>query len=137
MEGKNQLDLERREHILQMELMDVLTEISTPDNSDEEGEEVEEWVMPAIREALLEVQPLPNRWTSYIKLYQCQRFKDKEQKKVKKLKKMIKRCALSEVMLNQQFITALQQIEATYPNDGGRVGINPLVACHHVINPEN
>jgi hypothetical protein len=120
-----------------MELMDVLTEISTHDNSDEEGEEVEERAMPAIREALLEVQPFPNRWTSYIELYQCQRYKDKIQKKVKKLKKMIKRCALSEVMLNQQFVAALQQIQATYPDDGGRVGIHPLVACHHVINPEN
>jgi len=36
--GKNQLDMDRQEHILQMELMDVLTEISMPDNSDEEGE---------------------------------------------------------------------------------------------------
>ncbi len=47
MEGKIQLDMDRQEHILQMELMDVLTEISMPDNSDEEGEVHVAWVRVA------------------------------------------------------------------------------------------
>ena len=34
--------LDREEKVLQMELMDVLTDVTTPDNSDVEGEDIEE-----------------------------------------------------------------------------------------------
>jgi len=113
------LSLERQEQILQMELLDVLTDLSTPDNSDAEGEEIDERVLPTVRQALLEVKTCPTRWTQYAQLYQCQTYKAKAEKKVRKMKK------------------ALQLIEEVYPDDGGRAGINSLVACHHVINPEN
>jgi hypothetical protein len=131
------LSLERQEQILQMELLDVLTDLSTPDNSDAEGEEIDERVLPTVRQALLEVKACPTRWTQYAQLYQCPTYKAKAEKKVRKMKNMVKRCTLSEVMLNQRFTTALQLIEEVYPDDGGRAGINSLVACHHVINPEN
>ncbi len=110
-----------------MELLDVLTDIATPDNSDVKGEEVEELTMPAVMQALLNVQTYPTRWTPYMELYQCQVYKAKADKKVRKMKNLIKRCALAEVMLNQQFAAALNQIEELYPDDGGRAGLNQRV----------
>jgi len=120
-----------------MELLDALTDIAMPDNSDVEGEEVQEVTMPAVRQALLDAQTYPTRWTPYMELYQCRVYRAKAAKKVRKMKNMIKRCALAEVVLTQQFSTALNQIEAIYPDGGGRAGLNSLVACHHVLKPEN
>ena len=128
--------LDREERVLQMELMDVLSEVTTPDNSDVEGEDIEEPAMPDVRRALLEVGALPTRWTAYSELYQNAEYRMKAQKKVRKLKNMIKKCTLNEVMMNLQYITALQNVERNYPDDGGRAGLNSLVACDHVLNPE-
>jgi hypothetical protein len=75
--------LERQEKVLQMELMDVLSDITTPDNSDVEGEEVEEPAMPDVRRALLEVGACPTRWTAYTELYQNHEYCMKAQKKVR------------------------------------------------------
>jgi hypothetical protein len=130
-------ELDQKEERLRMELMDVLTDVFTPDNSDVEGEEIEESSMPAVREALLRVGACPTRWTHYAGLYQDQGYVSRSERKVRRMKKMVKRCRLSEVMLNQQFTVELQKIEETYPDDGGRKGLNSLVACHHVLNPEN
>lgn len=130
------LELDERERTLQMELLDVLTDISTPQNSDDEGDEVDELAMPQVREALLEVKACPTRWAPFTQLYQRQEYRDKAERKVRKMKKLIKRRTISEVMLNHEFIAALQRIEQLYPDDGGRQGLNSLVACHHVIYPE-
>ncbi len=130
-------ELEREERVLEMELMDVLTDISTPDNSDVEGEEVEEPTMPAVRQALLEARTYPSRWTPYLQLYRNREYLTKAEKKVAMMKKLVKRHTLAEVMLNQRFTSALNLIEQIYPDDGGRPGLNSLVACHHVINPQN
>jgi hypothetical protein len=129
-------ELDRRERVLIMELADVLTDISTPYNSDVEGDEIEERAFPEAREALLRVRAYPARWTSYLPLYQDAEYRSKSEKKIRKLKNMIKRTTIGEVMMNQRFIEALRRIEATYPDDGDRKGINSLVACHHVLNPE-
>jgi len=130
-------ELDRRERELQMELLDVLTDIAAPDNSDVEGEEVEELIMPAARQALLDTRTYPIRCTPYAELYQSQVYREKAAKKVRLMKKMVKKCTVAEVMLNQQFTTALNLIEQVYPDDGGRTGLNSLVACHHVLKPYN
>jgi hypothetical protein len=36
-------------------------------------------------------------------------------------------------MMSQNYIQSLQRVESTYPDDGGRAGINSLVAIHNVI----
>lgn len=130
-------ELDRRERELQMELLDVLTDIATPDNSDVEGEDVEELIMPAARQALLDTRSSPIRWTPYAELDQSRVYREKAAKKVRMMKKMVKKFTVAEVMLNQRFTTALNQIEQIYPDDGGRTGLNSLVACHHVLKPSN
>jgi hypothetical protein len=130
-------ELEREERKLQMELLDVLTDITTPESSDVEGEDVEELLMPAARQALLDTRTCPIRWTLYSELYQSRSYREKAAKKVRMAKRMIKKVTVAEVMMTQQFTAALNQIELNYPDDGGRTGLNSLVACHHVIKPCN
>jgi len=124
--SKELQELDRQERQLRMELLDVLTDITTPDNSDVEGEEVEDLTMS-----------FPTRWTPYSELYRSQAYREKAARKVRVMKKMIKRHAMAELLMNQHFTNALNQIEQVYPDDGGRTGLNSLVACHHVINPND
>ena len=133
--SKELQELDRQERQLRMELLDVLTDITTPDNSDVEGEEVEDLTMPAAKQALLDARSFPTRWTPYSELYRPQVYREKAARKVRVMKKMIKRHTMAELLMNQHFTTALNQIEQVYPDDGGRTGLNSLVACHHVINP--
>ena len=135
--SKELQELDRQERQLRMELLDVLTDITTPDNSDVEGEEVEDLTMPAAKQALLDARSFPTRWTPYSELYRSQVYREKAAKKVRVMKKMIKRHTMAELLMNQHFTTALNQIEQVYPDDGGRTGLNSLVACHHVINPND
>lgn len=135
--SKELQELDRQERQLRMELLDVLTDITTPDNSDVEGEEVEDLTMPAAKQALLDAQSFPTRWTPYSELYRSQVYREKAARKVRVMKKMIKRHTMDELLMNQHFTTALNQIEQVYPDDGGRTGLNSLVACHHVINPND
>ncbi len=135
--SKELQELDRQERQLRMELLDVLTDITTPDNSDVEGEEVEDLTMPAAKQALLNARSFPTRWTPYSELYRSQAYREKAARKVRVMKKMIKRHAMAELLMNQHFTNALNQIEQVYPDDGGRTGLNSLVACHHVINPND
>ncbi len=135
--SKELQELDRQERQLRMELLDVLTDITTPDNSDVEGEEVEDLTMPAAKQALLDARSFPTRWTPYSELYRSQVYREKAARKVRVMKKMIKRHTMAELLMNQHFTTALNQIEQVYPDDGGRTGLNSLVACHHVINPND
>ncbi len=75
-------DLDRRERVLTMELKDVLTDISTPDSSDVEDDEVEELEMPRVRDALMQVESSPRRWTEYSELYQHEDYRAKAKLKV-------------------------------------------------------
>jgi hypothetical protein len=128
-------DLDRQERILEMELMDVLTDIATPDSSDVEveDEEVEELELPQVRDALMQVESSPSRWTEYSELYQRANYRAKAKLKVRFAKKLVKTIHLGPTMMSQNYIQSLQRVESTYPDDGGRAGINSLVAIHNVI----
>jgi hypothetical protein len=41
--------------------MDVLTDVNTPDNSDVEGDEVDEPLFLGVRQVLLQVEAIPTR----------------------------------------------------------------------------
>jgi hypothetical protein len=118
-----------------MELMDVLTDIATPDSSDVEveDEEVEELELPQVLDALMQVESSPSRWTEYSELYQRADYRAKAKLKVRYAKKLVKTVHLGPTMMSQNYIQSLQRVESTYPDNGGRVGINSLVAIHNVI----
>ena len=128
-------DLDRQERILTLELMDVITDIETPDASDAEAEdeEAEELELPEIRNTLMQVDSFPRRYTEYSELYQRAEYRSKAKLKVRFAKKLVRSVHLGPVMTDPSFILSLQRVESTYPDDGGRVGINTLVAIHNVI----
>ena len=126
-------DLDRRERVLLMELEDVLTDVSTPDASDVEGDEVEEVELPQVREALLRVESLPRRWTRYSSLYECVEFRRKAQLKLRFVKNLVRTVHLRPLMMSVAFVRSLERVEETYPDDGGRKGLNSLIALHNIL----
>ena len=128
-------DLDRQERTLTLELMDVLTDIETPDSSDAEVEyeEVEETDLPQVRDTLMRVESSPLHWAEYSELYQRAEYRLKAKLKVRLAKKMAKTVQLKPMMSSPGFVQSLQRVESTYPDDGGRVGINTLVAIHNAI----
>ena len=125
-------DLDRRERILVMELKDVLTDISTPESSDVEDDEVEV-ELPQIRAGLMRVEPLPRRWTEYSGLYESEDYRAKAKLKVRFAKNLIRTVHLGPLMMSLAFARSLERVELTYPDDRGRVGLNSLVAMHNII----
>lgn len=127
-------DLQIRQ--LTLELLDVLTDVNTPDNSDVEGDEVDEPLFQGVRQTLLQVEAIPTRPTAYSELYEKEWYCVKAEKKVRKMKNEIKKNRLSEIITHPSFVTTLETIRENYPDDGGRQYINSLVACHSILNPQ-
>jgi len=128
-------DLDRQERALTLELMDVLTDIATPEVSDTEAddEDTEETDMANIRGTLMQVDSFPRRYTEYSELYQRAEYRLKAKLKVRFAKKLVKSTRLEPLMSGPNFNEALNRVESTYPDDGGREGINLLVAVHNLV----
>jgi len=128
-------DLDRQERLLTLELMDVLTDIATPEASDVEAEdmEVEESDLAQVRDTLMQVDSFPRRYTEYSELYQRAEYRSKAKLKVRFAKKLVKSVRLEPLMAGSSLVESLNRVESTYPDDGGREGINLLVAIHNVI----
>ena len=120
---------------LKRELLDVLVELGTPEESDEEGDEVEDR-MEGVKNVLLRVAAIPQRETAYSALYSSARYCEESEKKVRLMKNVIKKVQLSDVFSHPSFAAQLRHIERTYPDDGGRIYINTLVACYEIIKSE-
>ncbi len=88
------------------------------------------------RNTLLQVEAIPQRETEYSSLYLCQRYHEKEEKKVWLIKEEIKKNFISEILLNPKFPDILGDIREKYPDDGGRNFINSLVVCHIILTPD-
>ena len=128
----NLCDVEIRQ--LTLELLDVLTDVTTPDTSDVEGDEVDEPLFRGVREVLLRVEAIPIRPTAYSELYEKHWYCVKAEKKVRKMKNQIKKCRLTDIIAHPRFVPTLETIQENYPDDGGRQYINSLVACHSILN---
>jgi len=128
-------DLDRQERLLTLELQDVLTDIATPESSDTETEdaEAEESDSAPIRDTLKRVDPIPRRHTEYSELYLRAEYRSKAKLKVRFAKKLIKTTRLEPMMAGPNLVESLNRVVSTYPDDGGREGINLLVAIHNVI----
>jgi len=80
---------------LTLELMDVLTDVNTPDNSDVEGDEVDEPLFLGVRQVLLQVEAIPTRPTAYSELYGKEWYCAKSEKKCEKNEKRNKKEQIS------------------------------------------
>jgi hypothetical protein len=128
-------DLDRQERLLTLELLDVLTDIATPDASDAEAEdtEAEETDLVPVRDTLTQVDPIPRRYTEYSELYQRVEYRSKAKRKVRFAKRLVKSTRLEPLMSGHNLVASLNRVQSTYPDDGRREGINLLVAIHNVI----
>ncbi len=128
-------DLDRQERLLTLELKDVLTDIATPEVSDTEvdTEDIVETDLANVRDSLMQVDSFPRRYTEYSELYQRAEYRLKSKLKVRFAKKLLKSIRLEPLMAGPNFNEALNRVESTYPDDGGREGINLLVAIHNIV----
>ena len=128
-------DLDRQERSLTLELMDVLTDIATPEVSDTEADDDDpvETDLANVRDTLMQVDSFPRRYTEYSELYQRAEYRLKAKLKVRFAKKLVKSTRLEPLMSGPNFNEALTRVESTYPDDGGREGINLLVAVHNLV----
>jgi len=131
-------DLDRQERLLTLELKDVLTDIATPEVSDteadsEDTEETEETDLDTVRDSLKQVDSYPRRYTEYSELYQRAEYRLKAKLKVRFAKKLLKSVRLEPMMTSTNLSESLNRVESTYPDDGGREGINLLVAIHNIV----
>ena len=126
-------DLDRREQVLLMELEDVLTDVTTPESSDVDEDEVDEEDLPQVRDVLLRVESLPRRRTGYSSLYESEAYRSKAKLKVRFVKNLIRTVHLRPLMMSVAYVQSLERVEVTYPDDGGRKGLNSLIALHNII----
>lgn len=137
----NRLDVE--EEKLEMELKDVLTDVTTPTTSDDEDEDEENEVAqeeldPIIeffKTSILSASVFPTRMCEYISRYQDPRYRRIAVKKLKSLKKFIGSVNMDEALRNPNYMVQLNRIRETYPDHGGRVFLNELIAVYCVYNP--
>ncbi len=130
-------DLGEQINNLEMEVFDVLTNVETPESSDVEGEEVDEPEFRGPKQALLEVETLPQRETTYSPRYRCPYYRMRAERKVKLMKEEIKKNSLARVLLDPEFPIILENVQTVYPDDGGRRYINSLVVCHTILKPDD
>jgi len=128
-------DLDRQERLLTLELKDVLCDIATPEVSDTEADHEDnvETDLADIRGSLMQVDSYPRRHTEYSELYQRAEYRLKAKLKVRFAKKLLRSVRLEPLMAGPNLVESLNRVESTYPDDGGRDGINLLVAIHNIV----
>ena len=135
----DRLDVEERK--LELELLDVFTDIGTPNTSEDEDDEEEEEIVeqdPIVKifkAALLSASGFPTTICAYLERYQDPRYRRNTIKKLKCLKKFVKSVNMDEVMRNPHYLTTLNRIRETYPDHGGREFLNELIAVYCLYNP--
>lgn len=137
----DQLNLE--EARLELELQDVLTDITTPEVSEDEVAEddrpiqVGENVEAAIDqyEEAIGARVVPSVNTPYFSLYMIPEYKRNAERKLIKVKNSARRCNFVSAFNDAHFWREYVRVRDTYPLNGGRDDLNVLVALHCFLNP--
>jgi hypothetical protein len=131
--------LGRHERNLEMELKDVLTDVSTPENSDEEGENVEYHeeqsdIARLFKNCILNAVGEPTEICNFIMRFQDPEYRQRTARKMKKMKKMVKMADIETILEDPRYLEELRRIGETYPNHGGREFLNELVAVYCILD---
>jgi hypothetical protein len=129
--------LNKQEHDLEMELNDVLTDVSSPEHSDDEEAELHEEqndIARLFKDCVLNAVGQPTEMCSFIMRFEDPMYRQRMRRKMKKIKKHVKTANIEMVLSNPQYMVELQRIRQTYPNHGGREFLNELVAVYCVLN---
>ena len=127
-------EIEAEENRLELQLLDVLTDVDTPEVSEDEDE------FDCVEEATQELQLFKNNLLrcfeepvnqcDYLVLYQNEDYKNRGRRKIKLLKKEVKTTVLQEILEDECYAINLARIEEHYPDNGGRIFLNELVAIY-------
>jgi hypothetical protein len=134
-------ELDTRDAWLTKVLMDVVTDVSSPENSDNEDTEDNSNANNSEDEVintLMSVDPVPRDESGYSDLYQSEDYKKRVNRKVNKMKRLIKRTAgVHQVMNEERFRQEEGRIRRVYPEVAGRKDLYQLVAFYCTVNYEN
>ena len=129
--------LDAMERKLELELKDVINDIDTPNNSEDEEEEDEyqenDPIIATLKARLLNASGTPTRICEYLELYQDPAYRRNVRKKMVLLKNCVRSIRISAVLRNPNFLDHLRRIQETYPDHGGRQFLNELVALYCTI----
>ena len=134
----NRLDDEERK--IELELLDVFTDVQTPTTSEDEDEEEEDIhverdpIIRLFKEAILSASGFPTRMCAYLERYEDPIYRRNAVKKLKCLKKFVKSSNMDEILRNPLYLTTLTRIRETYPDHGGREFLNELIAVFCLYN---
>ena len=133
--------LDLQEHQLELELQDVLTDVNTPEESEDEDElqpiEEPDPILQTFKTQMLLCTEMPTVQCNYLVRYQDPEYRRRGQRKMKSLRKEAKLTSLEELLSDPDFMRHLLRIRETYPEDGGRTFLNELVALHCAQNPQD
>ena len=130
-------ELNRVERNLEMELEDVLTDVTSTENSEDEDVECLEErndIVRLFKNCILNASGEPTEICNFIMRFEAPEYRQRVEKKMKKLKRMVKMTDIESVLENPRYLYELERIKATYPNHGGREMLNELVAVYCVLN---
>jgi len=69
----------------------------------------------------------------YSSLYESDAYKSKAKLKIRFVKNLIRTVHLRPLMISVAYVQSLERVEETYPDDGGRKGLNSLIALHNLL----
>lgn len=129
--------LDQQERRLELELLDVFTDVETPDGSDAECDSEEPIQLPPssreaelLLEKILAAKPHPMRDVEYSELYSYADYKRNVAKKMAMMIRLAKRENFEEAYRDVRFWSQLEQVKETYPDNGGRDHLDELVAYY-------
>jgi hypothetical protein len=132
----------RLEERLGLEIMDMLTDVTTPEGSDDDLEDdaaiedVAEYQPPPERDAhdsipeFFRAQYIPNDTVAYSILYRDPIYLSSARRKVRKVKHLALTCDLDKALSGHQFWDHYERLRALYPLDGGREDLTSLIALY-------
>jgi hypothetical protein len=126
--------LNEEEHKLELELLDPLTDLLTPVESEDEDENTQKDEQSNIsiqifKNSLMDTPAIPQRPTAYSERYVDLEYRQKAEKKVKNAKHVLQTTLnLEQIIDSDVYSGHVSRIRQLYPDNGGRTNIRKLIA---------
>ena len=120
-----------------LELTDVLSYISTPENTDSEDEDYQLSPMShsakTLYKRIMEANLDPDIDEEISDLYENNRYRHKMHKKMLKMRNTIRKADIETAMQDVSFHQRLKYVKTLFPSTGGRHGLHELVSFYTYI----
>lgn len=121
-----------------LELTDVLSYLSTPENTDSEDEDHQlsppmSHSATTLYKQMMEANLDPDIDEEISDLYENSRYRHKMHKKMIKMRNTIRKEDIETAMQDVSFHQRLEDVKTLYPSNGGRPGLRKLVSFYTYI----